>query len=364
MDESIFDKLFELLQSPGPVNWKLAGEVIKSVAGTPEPIEPAIAEEYSELTLAAELLVADTPGLAVPSAAPLHPVDRNTWAKENTQSFRYLIEPLAMKLSGGGVGLSPMAALGPALLGMQAGSMVGFMSQRSLGQFDAGLPALDHADRYLIVPNVEAFAYENDLEPHQVRMWAVIREVVHHAILDRDWYRGALVRAVESFFAGLEFDPSSIQEMLGSMQDPSALEGMLDGPDAVSSLLGMKSDPTRLGQLQAIVAMTEGFGDYVVAHAAADTLPQLDRLAEAAARRRAEPHQGAELLQQLAGLDLQRHRAGDAARFCIEVAKRWGDEALDTVWETPDNLPTIEELTDPVGWAARVLLDPLDPSNT
>ena len=75
--------------------------------------------------------------------------------------------------------------------------MVGFMSQRSLGQFDAGLPALDHADRYLIVPNVEAFAYENSLDSHQVRMWAVIREVVHHAVIDRDWYRGALVKAVE-----------------------------------------------------------------------------------------------------------------------------------------------------------------------
>ncbi len=362
MEDSIFDRLFELLQSPGPVNWKLAGEVIKSVAGTPEPIEPGIAEEYSELTLAAELLVADMPGLAVPSAAPLHPVDRTTWAKENTQSFRYLLEPLAMKLSGD-VGASPMAALGPALLGMQAGSMVGFMSQRSLGQFDAGLPALDHADRYLIVPNVEAFAFENNLDGHQVRMWAVIREVVHHAILDRDWFRGALIRAVDDFFAGLEFDPSAMQDMLGSIQDPSALEGMLDGPDAVANLLGMKSDPQRLHQLQAMIAMTEGFGDYVVARAAADTLPQLEQLAEAAARRRAEPHQGAELLQQLAGLDLQRHRARNAAEFCTEVVRRWGDDALDKVWETPDNLPTIDEIDDAVGWAARVLLDPLDPTD-
>lgn len=356
MEDSIFDRLFELLQTPGPVNWRLADEVIKSVAGAPEPVEPAVSEEYSELTLAAELLLSDMPGLTIPSAARMHPVDRATWAKENSQSFRYLVEPLAMKLSGD-VGASPLAMLGPALLGMQAGSMVGFMAQRSLGQFDAGLPALDHADRYLIVPNVEEFASENGLDVHQVRMWSVIREVAHHAILDRDWYRAAFLETVEDFFAGLEFDPTGMTDMLGSMQDPSQLEGMLEGPDAVANLLGMKSDPQRLEALQAMIAITEGFGDYVVSRAAAATLPDLERLAEIAARRRGESHQGAELLQQLAGLDLQRHRARDAAEFAAEVAKRWGDEALDKLWETPDHLPTLDELTDPVGWAARVLLD-------
>ncbi|MCP3974939.1 MAG: zinc-dependent metalloprotease [bacterium] len=355
MEDSIFDRLFELLQTPGPVNWKLAAEVIKSVAGSPEPIEPGVAEEYTELTLAAELLVADSPGLRVPSAAPLHPVDRTTWAKENTQSFRYLVEPLAMKLSGD-MGGSPLAAMGPALLGMQAGSMVGFMSQRALGQFDAGLPALDHDDRYLIVPNVEAFAVEHNLEAHQVRMWAVLREVVHHAILDRDWYRAAFLKAIESYFAGLEFNPTDMTEMMGAMQDPSQLEGMLAGPDGVANLLGMKSDPERLEQLQAMVAITEGYGDYVVARAAADTLPQIDRLAESAARRRAEAHEGTEFLQQIAGLDLQRYRSRDGTEFCVEIARRWGDEALDSLWQSDANLPTVAELTDPVGWAARVLL--------
>jgi len=356
VEDSIFDRLFELLQSPGPVNWRLADEVIKSVAGSAEPVEPSIAEEYSELTFAAELILSDSPGLTIPSAARMHPVDRSTWAKENAQSFRYLVEPLAMKLSGS-AGASPLAMLGPALLGMQAGSMVGFMAQRSLGQFDAGLPALDHADRYLIVPNVEEFAAENGLDAHQVRMWAVMREVAHHAILDRDWYRGAFLAAVESFFAGLEFDPSGMADVIGSMQDPAQLEGMLEGPDAVANLLGLKSDPDRLQQLQAIIAVTEGFGDFVLQRTAADRLPDFAHIADTAARRRAEPHQGAELLQQLAGLDLQRHRARDAAQFAEEIRRRWGDESLEQLWSAPEHLPTLAELTDPVGWAARVLLD-------
>jgi len=356
MEDNIFDRLFELLQSPGPVNWKLADEVIKSVAGTPEPIEPALAEEYSELALVAELMVSDVPGLSVPAATQLHPVDRSTWAKENSQSFRYLVEPLAMKLSGD-MGASPLASLGPALLGMQAGSMVGFMSQRTLGQFDAGLPALDHADRYLIVPNVEGFAAEHGLDKKQVRLWSVSHEVIHHAILDRDWYRGSFLRAIESFFAGLEFDPTDMADMMGAMQNPAELESILQGPEGVSGLLGLKYEPERLEPLQATVAITEGFADFVVAGRAGDVLPQLGQIATAADERRAEPNQGAELLQQLAGLDLQRHRAADAARLCSEIAQRWGDEALSRMWESAENLPTLDELTDPVGWAARILIE-------
>jgi uncharacterized protein (DUF2342 family) len=54
---------------------------------------------------------------------------------------------------------------------------------------------------------------------------------------------------------------------------------------------------------------------------------------------------------------LKRHRAADAAAFCVEVEERWGTDALDRVWEQADYLPTLSELTDPVGWAARVLMD-------
>ena len=43
--------------------------------------------------------------------------------------------------------------------------------------------------------------------------------------------------------------------------------------------------------------------------------------------------------------------------FCVEIEQRWGDRALERVWEQPENLPTLTELTDPVGWTARVMMD-------
>ncbi|VAW08131.1 hypothetical protein MNBD_ACTINO01-2, partial [hydrothermal vent metagenome] len=164
-DEGIFEQLFKMLQTSGPVNWKLAREVTKSLAGQPEPVDPTVAEEYRELAHVAEVKISLTTSLPSPPPGELNPTDRATWAAENQQSFRVLVEPLAEKFSsltgsggipgiGDATGMDAMLApLGPALLGIQAGTMVGFMAHRALGQFDTGVPAMDHDRPYVIVPN-------------------------------------------------------------------------------------------------------------------------------------------------------------------------------------------------------------------
>lgn len=363
MSDSIFDRLFEMFQSPGPVNWQLAAEVRKSVSGTPEPIEPQLGEEYAELATAAQMRLADATPLALATPGRLQPVDRSSWAAENEQSFRYVIEPLGGKLSLGGVidASNPMSAMlapmGPALLGMQAGTMVGFMSHRVLGQFDTGMPALDHEDLFLVVPNVEAFATEHDLDALQVRMWAAAHEVIHHAILAIEWMRGHLVGVMSDYYDSVSFDPSKLTDALSTIDDPSEIEQMMGGAGGLANMLGSTSDATKLGPIQAALSTIEGYGIHVVRRAMSSVLPALPQLEESAGRRRAEPNEAEQFLQQLVGLKLERHRARDAAMFFDEIERRWGVDTIDTVWAAADNLPTVDELTDPVGWAARTLLD-------
>ncbi len=360
MSDNLFDRLFELFQSPGPVNWKLAREVMHSITGAAEPIEPAVAEEYQELTLAAQLRLAEATSLEVSTSRPLHPVDRSTWADENQQSFRYLVEPLAGKLTAPeenpamGAMMQPM---GPAILGIQAGTTVGFMSHRALGQFDTGLPALDHDDMLLVVPNVEGFAQDHHVDPRQIRLWAACHEVTHHAVMAVPWLRGHFVDIVNGFYETVQFDPSRLMETITGLQDPEQIEGLVSGPGGLAGLLGASHDETRLAPIQAFVALVDGYADYTVRRAATDLLPQLDIIEEANARRRVEPNDAERFLQQIVGLELQRHRARDASAFCVEIERRWSDEALGRLWEDPAHLPNLDELTDPVGWAARSLLD-------
>jgi uncharacterized protein (DUF2342 family) len=88
-------------------------------------------------------------------------------------------------------------------------------------------------------------------------------------------------------------------------------------------------------------------------------LPDLERIREALRRRRAEPSQGEQLLNRMLGLELLPDQVGLGASFCDEVARRWGEDALDELWTEPEHVPTLDELRDPVGWAARVLLTSL-----
>ena len=362
MSDSIFDRLFELFQSPGPVNWKLAAEVRKSLAGQVEPVDPHLAEEYAELVHASQLHLEAATRLDVAAVGKVQPVDRASWAASNERSFRYAIEPLAGKLLGAPPDeANPMAALlapmGPAVLGMQAGTMVGFMSHRVLGQFDAGLPALDTDELFLVVPNVEAFAVDHLLDPLQVRLWAAAHEVIHHAVLAVPWLGPGLVAAVAAYYDKVEFDPSRLTEAIGRIEDPTQLEDMMGGAGGLAALLGARHDASLLAPVQALLATIAGYGDYVVRKALAPVLTDLARLEEAAARRRSEPSQAEQFLQQLVGLELERHRARDAASFFAEIERRWGEVAVRRVWSGSGATPTRDELVDPIGWAARVLLD-------
>ena len=364
MSDDLFEQLFRLLQSDGPVNWKLAREVTKSLAGERQAVEPALSEEYVELANAAEIRIQEASSLPAPSPGDLNPTDQATWAEDNQRTFRILVEPLADKLTGGfgdipGAGAmgSMLQPLGPALLGIQAGTMVGFMAHRVLGQFDTGIPTMDHDRPYVVVPNVEAFALDEGLDPLQVRLWAVLHEMAFQRLMEIEWLRTRFESVVGEFYDTVEFDISGLMGQMTSLDDPSQMEELLGGSESgAPALLRGESDPEKLAEVQAITAFVEGYGDAVVRRAGGGLLVDLDRIEEAYNRRRAEPSQAEQYLQQMVGLDLQRYRAADAAAFCAEISRRWGDDALEKVWSGPEQLPRLNELTDPVGWAARVLL--------
>ncbi len=361
MTDNIFDRLMELLQSTGPVNWKLAGEMAGSIAGASPAIDAGRADEMTELTRAAQLHVAAASGLELePGLVDVQVVDRVGWARANLRSYRYLIEPIAAKMAEGAGAAGPLEAilqpLGPAILGMQVGSMVGFMSQRVLGQFDVGLPAADGATLYYVMPNIAAFAADHSLDPGQTRLWVAMHEVTHQAQFAVPWMRPHFLELVAAHLDGLDFDPSRIAARLEQLEDPAELEAMFSDPAAVAGLVAGPEQARQLEHIQAFMAFVEGYADYLMDRAAPRLIPDAARLREAMARRRAEPSQGERVLAQLLGLELKRQQYRLGSEFCAQVADRWGEEGLARAWDDPAHLPTLSELEDVVGWAARVLV--------
>ena len=356
MTDNLFDRLRRLLETRGPVNWALAREIAESVAGPAEPVDPWVAEEFVELTHTAALRVAAASPLDA-SAGEVRAVDRRSWAAASVAGFAYLAEPLAAKMAGAdGLEADPLLQpLAPALVGMQMGSMAGFLSHRVLAGFDVGLP-VEAAPPTFVVPNIEAFTTDHGLDPRQARLWLALHETAHRAELALPWVPRHLAGLVSAFVDGLRPDPAGLQERLEALQDPEHLQGLLDDPSALSGLVAGPESEQALRRLQAFMALLEGYAEWLAGRAAPGLIPEATRLREAIDRRRAEPSTGEQMLQRMLGLDLQHHRYRRGTVFCDEVARRWGEQALAGLWEGPEGLPTAAELDDPVGWAARVLL--------
>jgi putative hydrolase len=362
MADDLFSQMLEMFNQPGPVNWKLAGEVTKQLSGEPEPVDPWLAEEYRELTRLAQLKVGEGTDLPLGDALDADPVDRATWARQNLQSFRYLVEPLAEKL-GGSLASGPLEALlkplGPALLGMQMGAMVGFLSHRVFGQFDAGLPTADQPALFMVVPNIESFARDEGLDPRQVRLWVALHEVAHQAEFAVPWLLPHFLDLIEQYLAGLRVDQSGLMERFEALRDPEELQRILEDPSGLTGLVTTPEQRPILEAIQALMAFVEGYAEFVVGQVGAELLPDLESIRAGVRRRRAEPTESETMLDRLLGLEMSGEHYVIGAGFCDEVIRRWGEQALNAVWEQPENLPTLAELEDPVAWTARVLLDDL-----
>ena len=237
----------------------------------------------------------------------------------------------------------------------QMGSMAGAMSQRVLGQFDVGLPVIGGAVSY-VVPNVDTFVADHELDTQQARMWIALHEVAHHAELSLPWVESHVRELVADYVGSLRLDPEALGDRIDALQDPGELQRLLEDPGAFGGLIVGDDSAGILARLQAFMAFMEGYAEWLVDRAAPGLLPEAPRLREAIDRRRAEPSPGEQMLQRMLGLDLEHHRYRLGTTFCNEVASRWGEEALARLWEDRATLPTYAELEDVVGWAARVLI--------
>ena len=164
-----------MLSSPGPVNWEIARQIARSVAlegGAERPAEPAAPAEFAELARAAQTHVADLTGLAasLARAGPRRSAP-SEWADLHLNALRPVLEALARTLGGAFqaqiearrstaassrradplAGLLPMLA--PVLLGLQAGSMIGYLAHHALGRYDLPLPTADTAEPVLRRPS-------------------------------------------------------------------------------------------------------------------------------------------------------------------------------------------------------------------
>ncbi len=384
-------QLMRMLQSPGPVNWEVAQQIAAWVAvegGTDRPIDPAAHEQLDELARAAQTHVVAETDLPATFAAPLRTLGPQGWAALHLEALRPVLEALATTLgkamretgpeigelepgeadpSSGSPGASPfgpemlggmMQMLAPALLGMQAGSMVGYLAQHALGRYDLPLPTSDEPSLCFVVQNIDAFEESWSLERADLRFYLAVHEVVHAAERSVRWVRDRLVRLSTEYVSAYEVDPGALESRFGSLDpsDPSSLGSIAEDPDA---LLGAMQSPRQdepRRQLQLLCAVLEGYADSVLERVGGKLIPSFRQIHEAMQRHRVERGEAEVFIEGLLGLKLERAHYEQGAAFCAGVVERAGPQGLNRLWEAERMLPTPAELDAPGLWLARIEL--------
>ena len=352
----------ETAAPPEPVDWGLAERVACRFAGR-DPIAASylggsLHSDFSDVTTQAEQLVGDFTGLHAPGTASARVLDRPQWVHANVGSMRRMLHPLTERV-GERMARSPIAPIGRRVAGTEMGVLLGFMSQRVLGQYD--LLVLEDPDApdandavYYVGPNILALEKRYAFRPRDFRLWIAIHEVTHRAQFTAiPWMKQYFMSLIEKALGIVDPDPGRLLHAVTRAADELRKgHNPLDDGGLVA-LFASAEQRGVLAQVQALMSLLEGHGNGVMNELGRLHISGQERMARVLqARRRSRGISG--ILYKLLGFEskLRQYEVGEA--FVAAVERAGGPRAIDAAWRGPESLPTIEELAQPAEWLRRV----------
>jgi putative hydrolase len=369
------DDLAKMMQSQGPGSWETARQFAVQLAtgGESEPNpEPIDRIAYEELARVADMHVTEQTGLVTSTTGrvvSIVPVSRAEWVRRSLDAWRPLLERLSTSLTNAPPPSAPRSddplaamlqglssAFGPLLFGMQAGSMVGHLATRALGQYDLPIPRPPSDELVVVSRNIKTFGDEWDLPNDDLRLWVCISELASHAVLGIPHVRQTLDALLLEYAGGFRVDPSALEERLGDV-DPTDLSGLQQAFGDPAALLGAIQSPEQralLPRLESIVTVIVGYVDWVIDAVGSKLIGNVGMLNEALRRRRVEAGEGDRFVEHLLGLELGQAQYDRGSRFVEGVVERAGRDGLARLWRSARELPTPAEIDAPGLWLARI----------
>ncbi len=377
----LFGDLAKLFSQQGPIGWDAARQLALSIAtdggeeGNVDPLERIRLEQLARI---AELHVGNATGLPTSfggTGISIVPVTRGQWATTTLESWRPLFERLAGSLTPPATPTTPdpsdplsfmaplMAMMGPMMMGMTAGSMIGHLSRRSFGQYDLPVPRIAKDDVMVIPANFETFASEWSIPADDLRLWVCAQEIAMHSVLRIPHVRATVDEFLSAYAAGFEPDPNALEDRLGSMEfdmsDPASMSGMqsmFGDPELLLGAIQSQAQRDMLPKFEALIAAMVGYVDHIVDAVGSSLLSNTTMISEAVRRRRVEADDSDRFVERLFGLELTQATYDRGAAFVAGIVERAGNDGLVRLWESERTLPTPAELEAPGLWLARIEL--------
>jgi coenzyme F420 biosynthesis associated uncharacterized protein len=346
------------------IDWPLAASVARAVAGSGSGKRSIRRADLARAARGSGGLVRRYTGLEPPGRLPSPElVDRREWIDANLASLRAMSAGVEDRL---GESLDLPGPFGGALrraagvaAAVELGLASGYMAQRVLGQYDIVLIGPRRPPRLLFVaPNLDGARRRLGADREPFLRWVALHESTHAVQFGAvPWLREHLGGIAEDLLNGA-FARLSVRDLAvlvgrALSADPRRLlAGVRDG----EWLSPFVPEPRRrmLADLQATMALVEGYSEHVMDAVGEDLDPAYRELREGLEQSRSERSLLEAFLSRLLGMELKlrQYRLGKA--FCDEVAERRGIGTLNRVWEEPAALPRLSELRRPGRWLGRV----------
>jgi coenzyme F420 biosynthesis associated uncharacterized protein len=288
---------------------------------------------------------------------PAEGIGRREWIGVNAEGIRAMLDP-ALQRAGrhlGAVGTTQRLGAELALTG-EVAVVLGFMSQRVLGQYELVMLDAQRPPRLLFVlPNLGAAVRNLAVSESEFLTWVALHEVTHAVQFGAvPWLREHIAGLLRVLLARLEASLESSRTLrLPARADVRRVGRALRSGDFMGMLL---PEPERaaVDRLQATMSVIEGHAEHVMDAVGEEMLPSLAKLRSALEHRRRNQPPLVRILSRLLGLELKMRQYERGKAFCDAVAREGGVSALHAVWREPDALPSLGELA-MRAWMARVL---------
>ena len=347
--------------APDPIDWATARKVARIVAGrdalADSYLGASLHDDFAELTVVAEALVADFTGLQPPGPVTVEVLDRRDWVDSNLASMRRLLEPLMARF-GARLAQQPVRAGRPARRGDRDRRAARLPLAAGARPVRPARPRRSAAATRSTTSARTSSRWRSGSRsgPRDFRLWIAIHEVTHRAqFTGVPWMRDALPRRSCS----RRSRSSTPIRASCSRAITRALEDVRQG-----------RNPLDDGGLVGLVRFTgaarrarPGAGADV---AARRSRQRRDDRARAAARRRRGTHGArpapaarnqAASPRRCTSCSASSRRCGStrSARSSSRTSSTIGGfPTFDVVWRSPENLPTLAELDDAPAWLDRV----------
>ena len=297
---------------------------------------------------------------------------RRDWLDSSVINWAKMIEPLADGMANaltnvlkqtpldgldaeqGLAAVAPiMRAFMGSLIANQLGTSIGQLSVSITGANDVAIPLFAANEARLIPENITKWAQGLDIPIDEVRIFLAVREAAASRLFSHSpWLSEYIQAAITAYGAGIKIDIDSIQEQAERALETGELD--INNPESISVAISSglfkpeqsSSQDAALEKLEMILALIEGWIDYVSTKAIGDRLPSYPALSETLRRGRATKSPTQQLFATLLGLEVSPRKMRECSHFWFEVESEIGLAGRDQRWEDPALLPRSQDLAD------------------